>query len=170
MGKKILIYGDLIHRAHRQHHCIIIVVSTLKKQRRPVEWNMSLYSLHCFPNSLVAFNIKTNDSDHMCRHDGSDQLAGRVLSIAWRLCAVKTLLFCLPLHIFVSRRVVKMSKQRQETVGDAEMSVTALRRQQLLWRKHAGEPLCRHAGRATGDVYFKVRRLSLPGRPPQTAW
>lgn len=43
------------------------------------------------------------------------------------------------------------------------MSVTALRCQQLQWRKHAGEPLCQHAGQATGDVYFKEDDSHCPG-------
>ncbi len=36
----------------------------------------------------------------MCRHNRLDQLTGCVVSVAWRLCAEKTLFFYLPLHIF----------------------------------------------------------------------
>lgn len=78
-----------------------------------------------------------------------------MVSTAWRLCAVRTLFVYLPLHafFFFSCSIIKKSKQRRETV--AEMSVTALRRQQLPWRKHATEPVCQRGGWTTGDVHFK---------------
>lgn len=43
------------------------------------------------------------------------------------------------------------------------MSLTALRRQQLPWRKHAGDPLRQRCGQATGDVYIKADDARCPG-------
>lgn len=76
------------------------------------------------------------------------------------LCC-KDFVFLSAFAYFLSCRIIKKSKQRQETVE--EMSVTALRRQQLPWRKHGGEPLCQQAGQATGDVYFKEDDSYCPG-------
>ena len=91
----------------------------------------------------------------MCRHNRLDQRTWCVVSTAWRLCAVRTLFVYafFFFFFFCSCSIIKKSKPRRETV--AEMSVTALRRQQLPWRKHATEPVCQRGGWTTGDVHFR---------------
>ncbi|KAK9541240.1 hypothetical protein VZT92_001301 [Zoarces viviparus] len=82
----------------------------------------------------------------MCRRDGLDQLTGCVAKHNATALGYEDSVFLSAFAYFASRRVVKKS---------GEMSVTALRRQRLLWRKQAGQ--------ATADVYFKVDESRCPG-------
>lgn len=119
---------------------------------------MKCWEINGLKHASLLTSLFSNDSDRTCVDSRLDQLT--------RMCSKHSLtdLCCedfvyLPLHafLFFSCSITKKSKQRQETREEAEMSVTALRRQQLLWRKHAGEPLCQHVGQATGDVSFQKK-------------
>lgn len=137
--------GFHIYRTCKQYHRVIISIFYSYvfngARRRLIDWNMFLYSPHLIFPTVMFLSTLTQITVTQGLGSAHSRCSKHHVASCWF-----SMWLCFFIFLAAS---VKSPNRGRNRWKKAEMSVTALQCQQLLWRERAGESLCQHAGQAT---------------------